>query len=195
MTTTTYEDIRREQASRPSPLTANQRIVQAANHFTRLRGVPETQRDLYRRYGIHTHEPWCVNFVSAVCATAGLRPPIGAHVDHIPPVSSRVISQNIQPGDIAMNSRHTGIVLNVHRDPSGRPIAYDFLNGNTIENGVWTVGVQRINLSSNPCQFFRHNGEPSRVAPPAIFASNHGIMASGTITSGVLAAGGVPTGG
>lgn len=157
----------------PTPLTAQERIAQAAQQFVRLRGVPSSQRDVYRQYGINTREAWCVNFVSAVCATAGLRPPGGAHVNNIPEIGRRITAQNIQPGDIAMNSQHTGVVLNVHRDGSGRPIAYDFLNGNTIEGGRWTVGIQRISLNNNPYSMYRHNGEPTRVAPPAAFAQNY----------------------
>lgn len=171
-----HQDAR--QTSAPMSQSPNQRIAQAAFYYSRLRGIPESQRDIYRQHGIYTHEPWCVNFVSAVCAAAGLRPPGGAHVNNIPEIGSRVAPLDIQPGDIAMNSRHTGIVTNVRRDSTGRAISYELLNGNTVENGRWTVGLTRITLNNNPYQFYRHNGEPSRVAPPAIFVANMGVPGS-----------------
>lgn len=189
MTTSSYNDFPQRQGwqfgpplatapATPPVLSPQERIAQAAQLFTRLRGVPAAQRDVYRQHGINTREAWCVNFVSAVCATAGLRPPGGAHVNNIPEIGRRVTAQNIQPGDIAVNSQHTGVVLNVHRDGSGRPIAYDFLNGNTVEGGRWTVGIQRIALNNNPYSLYRHNGDPSRVAPPAAFAQTGNHTAS-----------------
>lgn len=158
--------------------TPNERIAQMAEFYTRLRGLPVSRREVYRHYGIHVGEAWCVNFIRAVISAAGFQPPSTAHVNSIPEIGNRVRGPEIQAGDIAFNAQHTGIVLKVNRGPDGRAVSYDFLNGNTTEGGRWTVGVQTIQLSANPYQFYRHNGRPSTVTPPPVIARFDNVQGS-----------------